>query len=214
MSGCCLRSPFSARCLVLQWIHVQWVNSRIFHVNVDLGSEVKSACLCTWKSGHVTSPSSWQLVVPWLVCLRSTGLLGEDYTKMSVHPAFLTRQWIHASASVYESSGLHFTPFLREGGPQILRSILGDFHVPFASRSLPGVLVAQGIRDVEFKGRWLWENVFLERSWFDSGYTPLRQSADLSHLAVTFRCLPRLGSSGNCMWEMISRQCSRTQRSA
>ena len=83
VSGCC----HSARCLVLEWIHVQSDSSRCFHVNVDLGSEVVSPCLFTWKSGHASSPST--LAARCSVSLRSTGLLGDDCGKMCSHSAFV-----------------------------------------------------------------------------------------------------------------------------
>ena len=49
------------------------------------------------------------------------------------------------------------------------------------------------VRHIRFYGRWFQENVLIQRSWFDSGYTPMRQSAvplcgitHIFHLSVDF----------------------------
>ena len=113
----------------------QWIDTRPCTSLPSFPLEFSTCvCVCVDLGSLGRGPSLWRRLGSTRNCIL-------DGRCLQAHSPYfrvcLARQRLHDRASVW-----NFTRFLRESGPRILRSILSDVHVPLASGSLPGVLVA------------------------------------------------------------------------
>ena len=164
MSGCCLRclrSPYSARCLVHQWLHVH------------LGSEVNSPCLFRWKSGHSST-------FPSLLAARgSVSGSPEEYRTIG------RRLQENVCASSVIGSTVDRRTRVRPRGLYRTSHIFCERGRDLASGSPCSVSVLLEESFFGSSGRWLQENVFIQPR------RPLKSFTHLSWWQVDLGSSPR-----------------------